>query len=494
MWFFKFAQTREDFLKTLNIDDDVRNFILSQEEDIANKLTSYIVAHPKADIEDLENFIRKKNKIKKDVFSEKELKIANRYNQDPIFYQWVLNQLKKHRYLKNIEDDLNLNHNIEREFALIYDWYRFNNINNIKSFSLRDAIRHEQEWHKSLQEGESYLYYTPIKPENIIYGPQWENPKWDGWTIQKVETADLTCEGEKMHHCVGQYKDDVLRNKIRIFSLRDPNNNPHITIGMNGDDNIVFEYAGKNNSLPTEEQKEMIREWFISLGNVKNDTVLGNDSDVEFQNFEELKDYYKNQIEKIKKERLKRKDGDKFDDYGFLINTKNQYNIFSDIFDFELLKKIAEMRRNWFNRGIDRRNIQLVDETIKYFLEAMYLKSLEQINKLYTGEVKLTEENINNIYFRKFLDELYEHYEELTESFNKDYDYDYDYYIDYFKDMSEEEIREFLDRQYEEDLREYLLSSDEGYLILEFFDQINKNYYYRNFYNLYIKPLLEKKR
>jgi hypothetical protein len=42
--------------------------------------------------------------------------------------------------------------------------------------------------------------------------------------------AGLNAEGDAMGHCVGGYCDDVAANGVEIYSLRDKNNNPHVTV------------------------------------------------------------------------------------------------------------------------------------------------------------------------------------------------------------------------------------------------------------------------
>jgi hypothetical protein len=53
----------------------------------------------------------------------------------------------------------------------------------------------------------------------------------DGWTVQGLRSEEqLGVEGKMMQHCVGAYCAYVTRGTSRIFSLRDPVGNPHVTI------------------------------------------------------------------------------------------------------------------------------------------------------------------------------------------------------------------------------------------------------------------------
>lgn len=51
----------------------------------------------------------------------------------------------------------------------------------------------------------------------------------DGWKIVELHPDNCGVEGKIMGHCVGGYSDYVKKGLDRIFSLRDPNNRPHVT-------------------------------------------------------------------------------------------------------------------------------------------------------------------------------------------------------------------------------------------------------------------------
>ena len=91
-------------------------------------------------------------------------------------------------------------------------------------------------------------------------------------------------EGEHMGHCVGGYAQDVAEGRTEIYSLRDPNNKPHVTIEMHiretaktildktVDPNTKPEYnvsviqiQGKSDNEPIPEYRVLIKEWFDSL-------------------------------------------------------------------------------------------------------------------------------------------------------------------------------------------------------------------------------------
>jgi hypothetical protein len=90
----------------------------------------------------------------------------------------------------------------------------------------------------------------------------------DGWTIQQVATPnDLKAEGNMMNHCVGTYCDDVASGKTRIFSLRDPQNHPHVTIELQGDSDKIVQVQGNSNQDPSEDYDYYIEQFFRNLDN-----------------------------------------------------------------------------------------------------------------------------------------------------------------------------------------------------------------------------------
>jgi hypothetical protein len=77
---------------------------------------------------------------------------------------------------------------------------------------------------------------------------------------------DLEVEGNKMDHCVGSYSDLVERGAANIYSLRDPQNNPHATINIDGMYKCIDQVQGKSNSDPKPLYKSMVKEWLSKSG------------------------------------------------------------------------------------------------------------------------------------------------------------------------------------------------------------------------------------
>ena len=83
------------------------------------------------------------------------------------------------------------------------------------------------------------------------------------WGTVKLEEA-LAHEGEKMGHCVGSYCEDVAEGRTRIFSYRDANGDPHVTMEVIPNEN-PYPISGEPYSRLSTEQKtqyrEHVRQW-----------------------------------------------------------------------------------------------------------------------------------------------------------------------------------------------------------------------------------------
>lgn len=86
--------------------------------------------------------------------------------------------------------------------------------------------------------------------------------KWkNGFRIVKLNSEQcLDREGKLMQHCVGSYAQQI-QGSTKIYSLRDPNNKPHVTIEVRGKD--VHQIKGKENKPPVKKYRAFVRK-FIS--------------------------------------------------------------------------------------------------------------------------------------------------------------------------------------------------------------------------------------
>lgn len=112
--------------------------------------------------------------------------------------------------------------------------------------------------------------------EQALTGGEVVHTTPDNWTVRRLHTPEeLSAEGDAMGHCVGGYHGAVSRGDTQIYSLRDPNNSPHITTEIsprvtahgpwNGpNQGQVVQIQGKANQEPQDEYKARLADWFRS--------------------------------------------------------------------------------------------------------------------------------------------------------------------------------------------------------------------------------------
>lgn len=155
----------------------------------------------------------------------------------------------------------------------IADWRRNAKV-NLDSYSPEQALDASNEWHRVLLEKSKNAEYEPTQSNMIVYGPRWKNKEWNGWTIQKVTGEnDLLAEGRKMNHYTDSYLNDVQGKYSEIYSLRDPQNWPYITIEVGGIKDYtpggIKQIMGYSDSSPEKKHKAMIKEWMATSAEEK---------------------------------------------------------------------------------------------------------------------------------------------------------------------------------------------------------------------------------
>jgi hypothetical protein len=95
----------------------------------------------------------------------------------------------------------------------------------LANVSVPDAVRATSEWNKKLAAGKSYEMNKALATDIT---PHKEYPSGYKWV--NVGPAGLEAEGKMMGHCVGSYCEDVKSRGTQILSLRDENNQPHVTV------------------------------------------------------------------------------------------------------------------------------------------------------------------------------------------------------------------------------------------------------------------------
>lgn len=281
----KIAGTREDFLRGQHIPEEIITFITQQPEHLANIYTSILAQKPQTTIAELQAIPIKDNNTQQqeqvrrviDYYSRKLGEGGGGIFESPQFNNWLIKQMAKtarRLFLEtgSVEPLLApLSYFTEEKTLLtgmlisLRDWYNGmldeNKYFDINSYSIEQAIAASDRWHAYMAGRGQLMAYGPIKPHNIVFTYGKDHP---GWTIQLVNTKhDLEVEGNLMDHCVGGYWKQVREGKSVIYSLRDAQNHPHVTLEViNG--NQVVQIMAMHDREPDDEIKEILSQWLIT--------------------------------------------------------------------------------------------------------------------------------------------------------------------------------------------------------------------------------------
>jgi len=284
---FVYAQNLQSYLQSLGVDTDVVQRIVSLPKDQAQWYVNQLRQNPQADWGQLSQNVNIPAKQIDPYFPEEK---AMAMRLPPAAQAWALSNLRKGRQgrldysfaqLSSLAWQSENNYpfsayrrDLEHLDRLIrtnglQDWLQFNPqaSQQLANMTIEDANEMVYEWHAVMEgKGEGKMF-EPTKQELIVYGPNWSDPDWQEWTVQEVRSKnDLLAEGNKMSHCVGSYCNNVEDGDVRIFSLRDPSNEPVVTMEANPDVSAFGQIFGHSNSEPDDEYKPMIKEWIESLG------------------------------------------------------------------------------------------------------------------------------------------------------------------------------------------------------------------------------------
>jgi hypothetical protein len=279
-WYLKeilIAGGVEEYLQSLGATPDIIQYIMSQGAN-SQILVNEFRQNPSLTIEQLQELAPVQEE-QIDPYLPWEKTWATSFQPDmPQFTKWLLVNFKKIRNSVIPQHMSELPKIMDQAHSLLYDHLK-DNIQNLRdwvsdinpelsNYTPMQAIQASEEWHRMMAGQGKGKIYEPTKPELIMYGPEWKNPKWQGWTVQKVMSKnDLQTEGseEMMDHCVGSYCEDVEHGLSIIYSLRDPSNSPHVTMETDDYGNIK-QIQGKSNSTPKPGYQEMIKEWVSTSG------------------------------------------------------------------------------------------------------------------------------------------------------------------------------------------------------------------------------------
>jgi len=95
----------------------------------------------------------------------------------------------------------------------------------------------------------------------------------NGWVVlELINEQSIRREGHRMSNCLrtqsANYFKKIKKGHMRLFSLRDANNNPHVTIDVTTSEGnhelVIHSIKGNRNMPPKEEYNHYIRQFFVN--------------------------------------------------------------------------------------------------------------------------------------------------------------------------------------------------------------------------------------
>ena len=128
--------------------------------------------------------------------------------------------------------------------------------------SFDKAVTAAETWHNIMAQKTQHQKANNRSLQKSLRGCKEVMDFGDGWKIMQLKTSDaLDFESERMGHCVGQgeYDQGVQNGKIRIYSLRDAQGEPHATLEIKN--KAVIQCKGAHNKLLCKEDRAYVQEF-----------------------------------------------------------------------------------------------------------------------------------------------------------------------------------------------------------------------------------------
>jgi hypothetical protein len=245
-------EKRPDLLSFLSgISPAIKGFIIAQ-----------LIKYPNTPKQELEKLVQEKSQVQQKKLSLESQKLLENYKAHPLFKyveKWLNKSEKTYfSFFSNIQQ---INH--IRDFVEMESRENQKLREQILDIEPSDLLNKANEWtnkvqgEKEDQERINKLEYFPI---DSLKGASLDMKFQDGKYIVKLKSsADCVIEGKLMNHCVGNYGKDVEEGKIDVYSLRDQQNKPLVTIGIQYEE-VVVQLKGERDIDPSE-YKEYIKLW-----------------------------------------------------------------------------------------------------------------------------------------------------------------------------------------------------------------------------------------
>lgn len=136
---------------------------------------------------------------------------------NPKYAEWlVYRMLQKHTF-----NNSNPFYGIHLNLNYLNDYLRHGQIPSFQT-TKAEAEKLAKDWH-DMMAAKAAEYKDPLDVAAKLS---------DGFMLVKVSAKDAKAEGYHMGHCVGDYCENINSGKSIIYSIRDPDNEPHVTIEL----------------------------------------------------------------------------------------------------------------------------------------------------------------------------------------------------------------------------------------------------------------------
>lgn len=177
---------------------------------------------------------------------------------------------RKHKYdvwiAKEAKKDLSI---LDRaiDLRLIIDWATDTKA-DLFAYDFNEAYLEQSRWHQEMlnQYDIEDIKIPEIDHDRIIF--RFSDKKH---FLYLLIPEELKFEGQFMGHCVGgqNYKSKVKSKISMIISLRDQENEPHVTIEIDIPSSQVVQQYGKGNKEPVKKYQKLLKEFVLYASNFK---------------------------------------------------------------------------------------------------------------------------------------------------------------------------------------------------------------------------------
>ena len=178
---------------------------------------------------------------------------------------------RKHKYdvwiAKEVKKDISL---LERTMDLrfIIDW-AIDTKADLFAYDFKEASLEQANWHRNMlnQYEIEDIKIPELSQDRIVF--RFSDKKH---FLYLLSADELKFEGKIMGHCVGgqHYKLKIKNKQSLILSLRDQNNDPHVTIEIDIQSSQVIQQYGKGNKEPILKYQKLLKEFVLYASNFKD--------------------------------------------------------------------------------------------------------------------------------------------------------------------------------------------------------------------------------